>query len=244
MSAYDQVAPRLASVLERVGAAAARSGREASAVELMAVTKFHPIEAVLAAWEAGCRLFGESRVQEAEAKYAPFLASHPGARLEMIGQLQSNKARKVPGLFTRVQSVDSSRLLAELNSRHALACGAPDGGRLLARLEVLLELHTGEESKAGFRDLEALIAACEASSSLDRISIRGLMTMAPFSPDQGLVRQSFVMLREAFEAIMNRFAFPGFDVLSMGMSGDFELAVEEGSTLIRLGTALFGERAP
>ncbi|HET7838602.1 MAG TPA: alanine racemase, partial [Rectinemataceae bacterium] len=115
---------------------------------------------------------------------------------------------------------------------------------LAPRLDVLLELHTGEESKTGFADTDSLLAACEAASAMNRISVRGLMTMAPLSPDQGIVRSSFRALKEAFALVQTRFGFPGFEVLSMGMSGDFELAVEEGSTLIRVGTALFGSRTP
>ena len=246
MSGYDFVADRVAGLLARAEAAAARAGRDPSEVAVMAVTKFHPAEAVEAAYRAGLRLFGESRVQEAEGKFPGFLAAHPDARLEMIGTLQSNKAKRAAALFSRIQSVDSEELLKELDKR-ARALGL--------RLEILLELHTGEESKAGFPGLESLFRALEfhaalgagsAASAGDAASaglvLRGLMTMAPYTKDEAPIRASFRALREAKEAALARFGLPGFDVLSMGMTNDFEAAIEEGSTLVRVGTALFGTR--
>lgn len=203
----------------------------------MAVTKFHPIEAVEAAYAAGARLFGENRVQEAESKFAPFLASHPDARVELIGSLQSNKAKKAVALFSSVQSVDSLGLLSELEKRAAAAS---------RRLDILFELHTGEDSKAGFPDLEGLLEAADFLAGLgpdSSLRPRGLMTMAPFTKDEGSIRASFRSLRAAFDALKTRFPFPSFDTLSMGMTNDFEIAVEEGSTLVRIGTAIFGSRS-
>lgn len=251
MSGYAFVRDRAAELLGRVEAAAARAGRRPSEIAVMAVTKFHPAEAVEAAYRAGLRLFGESRVQEAEGKFPGFLAARPDARLEMIGTLQSNKAKRAAALFSRIQSVDSAELLKELDKR-AKALGL--------RLEILLELHTGEESKAGFPDLEALFRAVELHAALQGgpgseaarapegaapaggLVLRGLMTMAPYTKDEAPVRASFRALRAAREAVLRRFGFPGFDVLSMGMTNDFEAAIEEGSTLVRVGTALFGAR--
>ena len=240
---YSLVKGRAADIETRIAAAAARSGRGGDEIELLAVTKFHPIDAVRAAWDAGLRAFGESRVQEGEGKFAGFLAEHPSARLDMIGHLQSNKAKKAVALFSRIQSVDSSGLLLELNERARAA---------ELRREVLLELHTGEESKEGFRDVEELYRALELLLSKEGRRLepsggggllpRGLMTMAPDSSDELLVRASFRTLRSALEGARSRFGLQRFDVLSMGMSGDYEAAVEEGSTLLRLGTALFGER--
>jgi pyridoxal phosphate enzyme (YggS family) len=230
---YAFVADRVASVRERIEAAARRSGRDPGTVELLAVTKLHPIEAVAAAWDAGLRAFGESRVQEAEAKYGDFLAGRPSARLDMIGGLQTNKVKKAVLLFSRIQSADSLDLVLAIDSRARAA---------ERRVEVLLELHTGEESKAGFRGLDELYRALdEVYSSPDRrVEPRGLMTMAPNVADRGPVRASFVALREALEGARSRFGPRSLDVLSMGMSGDFETAVEEGSTSVRLGTVLFG----
>ncbi|MGA2547699.1 MAG: YggS family pyridoxal phosphate-dependent enzyme [Rectinemataceae bacterium] len=240
MTDYSFVRDAVLAVRERVAAAAGRAGRDPAGVEILAVTKFHPIEAVNAAWEAGILSFGESRVREAEEKYPAFLASHPSARLDMIGHIQSNKAKKAVALFSRLQSVDSAELLLEL-ARRARAADI--------RREVLLELHTGEESKEGFRGADELYSALELLLSTDdgRIEPRGLMTMAPRIPlaiprdagDEALVRSSFRSLRSALEGARSRFGLRGFDVLSMGMTDDFEMAVEEDSTLVRIGTALF-----
>ncbi|MBL8968443.1 MAG: YggS family pyridoxal phosphate-dependent enzyme [Spirochaetaceae bacterium] len=245
MGDYDFVSDNAKELRGRVEAAAARAGRDAAGVELMAVTKFHPVEAALAAYEAGFRLFGESRVQEAEGKFPAFLAARPDARLEMIGNLQSNKAKKAAQLFSRVQSVDSPEILRELGKR------ARQAGR---RLEILFELHTGEESKAGFPDADSLYRAAELAAELERaaaaagegagLELRGLMTMAPYTRDEAPIRASFRSLRAAMEGLASRFSFKRLDVLSMGMTNDFEIAVEEGSTLLRVGTALFGSRAP
>jgi pyridoxal phosphate enzyme (YggS family) len=240
---YSFVRDRVEAVRERLGAAAARSGRGSSDVELLAVSKFHPIEAAEAAWESGLRSFGESRVQEAELKYPGFLAGRIGARLDMIGHLQSNKAGKAVSIFSRIQSVDSTALILELDKR----VRALDG----RRLEILLELHTGEASKEGFRGVDELYRALELLLSIGdrRLEPRGLMTMAPAASggaDESAIRSSFRSLRAALEGARSRFgASPGalrLDVLSMGMSEDFEIAVEEGSTLVRIGSALFGSR--
>ena len=232
---FSFVKGRVEDIRELVSAAAARSGRDSAAIELLAVTKFQPIEAARAAWDAGLRSFGESRVQEAETKYPGFLAEHPSARLDMIGHLQSNKAKKAVALFSRIESVDTLELLLELNSRARAAELRPS---------VLLELHTGEESKAGFLDADDLFRALEIFLATEdrRIVPKGLMTMAPNSSDKTLVRSSFRSLRAALEGARSRFGLPEFDVLSMGMSGDYQIAVEEGSTLLRIGTALFGAR--
>lgn len=239
MKDYSRVRGAIEALRERIEEAASRAGRDAREVELLAVTKFHPIQAVRAAWEAGIRAFGESRVQEAEEKFSPFLAEHPEARLEMIGHIQSNKAKKAVTLFSRLQSVDSVELMAELD-RRARAAGL--------RRAVLLELHTGEASKEGFIDADALYRALDFLLSMPdrRLEARGLMTMAPNTGDAVALRASFRALRAALEGARSRFGagLGAFDTLSMGMSGDFEIAVEEGSTLVRIGTGIFGEREP
>jgi hypothetical protein len=240
---YDTfVSDRLGEIRDRIRDAAKRSGRDAEDIEILAVTKFHPIEAAKAAWEAGIRRFGENRVQEAAAKYPAFLAGHQGARLEMLGHLQSNKCGKALDLFSRIASVDSLALLEEL---FALASTR---GTSLGMTEILLELRTAEDSKSGFDSLAALRSACRSLADPGKVhlpfSLRGLMTMAPNVADERAIRESFRRLREAKLSLASEFGFPHFDVLSMGMSGDFEIAVEEGSTLVRIGTALFGERFP
>jgi hypothetical protein len=233
------VAGRLEGIRERILEAAARSGRDAQEVEILAVTKFHPIAAVEAAWNGGIRRFGENRVQEALAKYPAFFEGHPDLHLDLLGHLQANKARKALGLFTRIDSIDSLALLEELIGLASDPAKIPLGTR-----EVLLELRTAEDSKTGFTTMGELEGACRlfAEGIGLPFSLRGLMTLAPNVPDPTAIRGSFRSLRKARERLAAEFGLPGFDVLSMGMSGDFEIAVEEGANLVRIGTALFGER--
>lgn len=244
MEDYGFVSDNALRIRERIHEAATKAGRDPGSVSFMAVTKFHPISAVEAAYAAGLRLFGENRVQEAEAKYADIAQRFPGARVELIGSLQSNKARKACALFAAVESVDSPGLLEELEKR-ARAQGKA--------LDILFELHTGEESKAGFPDRDSLFEACDLlcrlaagrdAAGAGGLSLRGLMTMAPFTKEEAPVRASFRSLKAAFEELRSRYHFPSFDVLSMGMTNDYEIAIEEGSTLVRIGTALFGARSP
>lgn len=253
MGAYGFVAERVAELRGRMAAAAARAGREAGTVTLMAVSKFHPSEAALAAFAAGVRVFGESRVQEALAKFgsmagdvgnpagegvaagAALAAALARGELELhlIGALQSNKAKKAAGLFSCVESVHSVEIARELSKR-ALAEGR--------RLDVLLELHTAEETKSGFPGRDALLAACDELAALEGVRVRGLMTMAPWTSDERPVRASFRALAALHREIAASGRFERFDTLSMGMTNDYEIAIEEGSTLVRVGTALFGGR--
>lgn len=235
MADYGFVGDRVHEALARVAQASRRAGRSPEDVSLLAVTKFHPVEAVLAAYDAGVRVFGENRVQEAQSKYTDFLASRPDACVHMIGHLQGNKVKKAVELFRCVESVDTREILQEIAKR------AADSGR---RVDILLELHTGEQSKSGFPDRGSILEACSLVGSLPSVRLRGLMTMAPFTDDSVPVRASFRELRSVFEEIASSRSFPDFDTLSMGMSNDFEIAVEEGSTLLRLGTILFGPRSP
>jgi PLP dependent protein len=196
----------------------------------MAVTKGFPREVAEEASALGLTLFGENRVQEAEEK---FLVPPGPLELHLIGHLQRNKARAASGLFACVQSIDKVETAVALDVR------CEERGRTM---EVLLELNTsGEESKSGFRSREELLAALEAISRLAHLHVRGLMTVGPMTENQGEVRSSFAALRTLFEELRAR-GMSGFDTLSMGMSGDFEIAIEEGSTLVRIGTALFGKR--
>jgi pyridoxal phosphate enzyme (YggS family) len=224
---------------ERIQNACRRSGRNRDEIRLMGVSKFHGPAAVEEAWRGGLRLFGESRVQEAVEKFTGFKESHGGAEIHMIGSLQRNKARAAVSLFDCIQSVDRDSLIRELGKVSANRGEA---------LEILLELHTGEESKSGFPDEESLFRAVEAVISCPNLRIQGLMTMAPFTGDERRVRSSFRRLVKVRDALKLR--FPGdrekhgvWDCLSMGMSNDFEIAIEEGSTLLRIGTGIFGERS-
>ena len=221
---------RLRQTRDRVAAAAARAGRSAGEVRIMAVTKTRPRATLEAALAAGLDLIGENRVQEAAAKLTPPL---PHAEVHLIGHLQRNKARVAARLFHAVQSIDKPATAQAL--QHALAAGS-------GTMDVLLELNTsGETAKHGFSSADELRRALDEIAALDRLRVRGLMTMAVWSADAGAVRGCFRTLRRLFEELApDR---PAFDILSMGMSGDFEIAVEEGATLVRLGTVLFGPRA-
>jgi pyridoxal phosphate enzyme (YggS family) len=218
---------------ERIRRACDRSGRAREEICLLGVSKFHSREAVEEAWENGIRFFGENRVQEGLKKFPGFRESRPGAELHLIGSLQSNKAKTAASLFDCVQSLDRDSIIRELG-KYAAARERP--------LKVLLELHTGEESKKGFPDEESLCRAAETALSFPGLVLAGLMTMAPLTGEEGRVRSSFRALVKAQAKLKSRFPETDWTCLSMGMSKDFEIAIEEGATLIRIGTLLFGER--
>jgi len=226
----EQTAIRLAQVRELVADAARKSGRNAEQIELVAVSKTHTAEKVQEAIEAGQLLFGESRVQEARAKI-PLLPSR--LRWHFIGHLQKNKIRHALSLFELFHGIDSLVLAQEMERI------AEEEG---VRPRVLLEVNVaGEASKHGFSP-EALRRDLEAALSLGRLTIEGLMTLPPFAPEAEASRQYFIALRKLRDQLEAE-----FDVrlpqLSMGMSGDFPIAIEEGATLVRVGTAIFGERS-
>ncbi len=219
----------LPRVQERIAAAQARSGRTAP-VTIVAVTKTHPPEAVRAALAVGLRAIGENRVQELAQKVEE--VGRRAAEWHLIGHLQRNKVRKALPLFDLIESVDSYRLAQELSA---------EAERTGVEVESLVEINvSGEASKSGFAPEEALDALA-AVAQLPRLHVRGLMTIGPLTEDRAAVRAAFVRMRRLFESARE---VPGVDArwLSMGMSGDFDVAVEEGSNLVRLGTVLFGER--
>jgi hypothetical protein len=223
----------LHAVRERIEAAAARSGRSPEDIRVMAVTKTFPLPYIEAARQAGLTLFGENRVQEAQSKYRS-LADDPELELHLVGHLQRNKAKMAASLFRCVQSIDKLQTAEALN-RH---CN--DLGRTV---DILLELNTsGEETKFGFIDAGRLQQGCEQIARLEALRIRGVMTVGPFTTDKDRMRRSFAVLRECLEGLRSRYPELPLDILSMGMSGDFEIAIEEGATMIRLGTVLFGPR--
>jgi PLP dependent protein len=222
---------RIAGIRDRIARAAARAGRDASAVRLLAVTKTFPRSVVEEAMAAGLALFGENRVAEAAAKYAGLGG---GWELHLVGHLQRNKAAAAAGLFACVQSIDKPETAAAL-ARH---CGV-----LGRRTDVLVEYNTsGEASKAGVSNRDGLLACLDAVQGMPALRLRGLMTVGPVGGDTLEVRRAFRLLCRLFEEVRAERASEVFDTLSMGMSGDFEAAVEEGSTMVRLGTALFGVR--
>ena len=223
------IAANLASLRERIAAASARAGRDPASVTLMAVSKNQPPDAVRAALDAGLMCFGENRVQEAKAKI-PLCPNR--AQWQMIGHLQSNKCRDAVALFSMIQSVDSLALALELNQQCEKAAKT---------MPILLEVNVaGEGTKFGYRPA-ALLAEFGELSKLPRLEIHGLMTIAPYTPTPERVRPVFHRLCE-LKAECEQLLGAPLPHLSMGMSGDFEVAIEEGATLVRIGTALFGAR--
>ena len=223
------LAENLAAVQARIAAACGRSGRDPAEVTLLAVSKNHPAEAVAEAVGLGLTTFGENRVQEAKAKI-PLSPSR--ARWHFIGHLQSNKARDAVALFGTIESVDSLALAEELQKQ---------AEKQAKTLQVLLEVNVaGESSKFGWVP-DRLVESLEAINALPRLELHGLMTIAPYAIDAEKVRPVFRRLRELRDRCADRLGTP-LPVLSMGMSGDLEVAIEEGSTLVRVGTALFGPR--
>lgn len=221
---------RLTKILETIEEAVQASGRK-DKVQLMAVSKTHSFQAVLEAVSCGQILFGENRVQEIEKK---FPLERDGYQLHLIGHLQSNKVKKVVPLVDSIDSIDSLRL-ARLVSEQALHIGKV--------MPVLLELNTSKEaSKAGFTSEKSYYEVLEAAADLPGISIQGLMTIGPLSDDEHEVRQAFAQLRKRSEESKVRYPHLCFETLSMGMSQDYLWAIKEGSTVVRLGTAIFGRR--
>ncbi|MGA8527667.1 MAG: YggS family pyridoxal phosphate-dependent enzyme [Candidatus Sulfotelmatobacter sp.] len=229
------VAASIASIQQRIAIAARRAGRNSDEVALMAVTKTQPPERIREAYEAGQRLFGENRVQDFAAK-AGTLQDLQNAEWHMIGHLQTNKAAKTAELFRAVDSVDSLKLAEKLDAA---------ARKLDQKLDVLIEINVGDEAaKSGVApDSPALEELLLAAPRLEALVFRGLMTVPPFTDDPEGARPYFRKLRELRDAIAAR-GLPAVAMqqLSMGMSHDFEVAIEEGSTCVRLGTAIFGER--
>ncbi len=221
---------RLPRVLDQVAAAAERAGRDPDSVRIVAVTKGHPLDAVGAAVEAGLRDLGENRVEELDRKHPAF--PDGDVRWHMIGHVQRRKAGRAARLASLVHSVDSVRLAEKLSR-----IGEADG----RRVPVLVQVNaSGEAAKGGFPAADAL-DGIRAVAGLAGLRVLGLMTMAPFTADEAALRSTFRRTRALMEAAG---AIPGVEgrELSMGMSNDYAVAVEEGSTMVRLGTTLFGER--
>ncbi|MEK7874050.1 MAG: YggS family pyridoxal phosphate-dependent enzyme [Chloroflexota bacterium] len=221
---------RLQAILQRIARAAERAHRVPSDVTLVAVTKTIAPPDIERAFRLGVRHFGENRVQEAEGKIAALAHLRPHITWHMVGHLQSNKARMAVLLFDMVQSVDSFSLAQELSRR-----AAKPRGHGTRPLPILLEVNVaGEASKSGFSP-DAVAEAVQSVARLPNLELRGLMTVAPLAADPETVRPAFRRLRELRDAL-------GLRELSMGMTDDFEVAIEEGATMVRIGRALFRER--
>lgn len=227
----SHVAENLARITDRIQDACRRGGRTPDEVRLMAVSKRQPVERIREAVAAGLRLFGESRVQETEARRDLFPED---AEIHLIGHLQRNKARDAARLYHAVDSVDAER------TAHALHGRLTEQER---RMPILLEVNTsGEESKQGVRTYDQLTALVSAVTPLTALTITGLMTIGPVSTDEGELRRAFASLRQFSERLARDFPNLPLSELSMGMSNDYEYAILEGATTVRLGTALFGAR--
>jgi pyridoxal phosphate enzyme (YggS family) len=231
------ISENLAVVRERIAAAARRAGRSPSEIALMAVSKTQPAELIREAYAAGQRLFGENRVQEFSGK-SPLFQDLKDADWHLIGHLQTNKAAKAAELFHAIDSVDTLKLAEKLD------VAARNAGK---KLHVLIEVNVGgEAAKSGVAldsdELEDLLAA---APRLEALTLRGLMTVPPFTDDPEGARPYFRKLRELRDMVASRkLPSVAMDQLSMGMSHNFEVAIAEGSTCVRVGTAIFGERRP
>ena len=223
---------RIQKIEQQIREAAIKAGRSPEEIRLVAVSKIKPAEMVKEAIEAGQRIFGENYIQEAVAKVEEI--GNEGIEWHFIGHLQSKKAKYAAGVFTLIHSVDSLKLAKEID-KHAAKKGTVQ--------EILIQVNTsGEESKSGATDASVIELVREVAT-LEHVAVKGLMTMPAFFDDPEGARPYFRQLRLIKERI-DSLAIPGVEMkeLSMGMSGDFEVAIEEGATLVRVGTAIFGAR--
>lgn len=229
------VKENLEAIYKKITDAEIKAGRKQGSVKLLAVSKFHPQQAVKEAIAANQFLFGENRVQEAMEKFPAILEESPEVKLHIIGQLQSNKVKNAVKIADCIQSVDRIDLLKEIEKQCA---------KIEKKIKVLFEVHTGEESKSGFTSREELCKALDfcAEGNTPHIIPAGFMTMAPFTDDQNAIHKSFSTLFNLAEKLKTEYKNFELEELSMGMSGDFEAAIAEGSTMVRIGTAIFGER--
>jgi hypothetical protein len=224
---------RLTELSAELAELATEAGRSPEEIKLIAVSKTHPSELIAEAFQAGQVRFGENRVQEASEKIERL--QNPGIEWHLIGHLQKNKARFCPGRFDWIHSIDSQELLELLEKQCALQSQP---------IQILLQANLSQEnSKSGVSDYDNLCRLLEKAQDCQWLSCRGLMTMAAATDDANEIRRTFAQLRTWLEKLRNEFTLTTFTELSMGMSSDYRIAIAEGATMIRLGTALFGKRA-
>lgn len=226
---FEDFEANLAQVNCQIAEACRDAGREVGSVQLLPVTKNHPVDVARYAWRAGLKSVGENRVQEALGKMGDV---DPALCWELIGPLQSNKAKKVAEHFGRVQTVDRVKIAKALDRY------AGEAGRTLS---VLLQINAGRDPAKSGAELEDAPALLEAVLACDHLKVDGLMTIAPLSDDPAVARKTFASLRECRDRLSSSFAV-ALSELSMGMSGDMKEAIAEGSTMVRVGTALYGQR--
>ncbi len=223
---------RLTELSTELAELATQAGRSPEEIKLIAVSKTHPSELIAEAFQAGQLRFGENRVQEASEKIERL--QNPGIEWHLIGHLQKNKARFCPGRFDWIHSVDSQELLELLEKQCALQSQP---------IQILLQANLSQEdSKSGVSDYDNLCRLLEKTQGCQWLRCRGLMTMAAATDDANKIRKTFSQLRTWLEKLRNEFTLTTFTELSMGMSSDYRIAIAEGATMVRLGTALFGER--
>lgn len=229
---YDQFQENLKHVHSKIKDACSRVSRDPEEIRIMAVTKSFPESYVEVAKKGGILLFGENRVLEAHGKY---MNQGKDIELHLIGHLQRNKAKPAAEIFCCVQSIDKYETALALNKY---------AEKLEKTISILIEINTtSEHTKFGIRETDLYWQMLEKIVHLPNLELHGLMTVGPFTQDKEAIRSSFSALRELFAQTKDRYPDLSLDVLSMGMSSDYDIAVEEGSTLIRIGTALFGERS-
>lgn len=231
----NSIENNLKEILQKIESAEQKYNRPKGTVKLLAVSKFHPVDAVEKAISAGHLLFGENRVQEAVAKFTDINSFNKDVELHIIGQLQTNKVKKAVTVASCIESVDRIDLLKEIQKQ----CE-----KINKKIKILFEVNTAEDSKSGFKNYEDLYEAVKycADGNTPFVEPIGFMTMAPLTDDEALIRKSFSSLRKLSEKLQTEFPMFNFSELSMGMSNDYEIAIEEGSTEVRIGTAIFGER--
>lgn len=231
----NSIENNLKEILQKIESAEQKYNRTKGTVKLLAVSKFHPVDAVIKAISAGHLLFGENRVQEAVAKFTDINSFNKDVELHIIGQLQTNKVKKAVTVASCIESVDRIDLLKEIQKQ----CE-----KINKKIKILFEVNTAEDSKSGFKNYEDLYEAVKycADGNTPFVEPIGFMTMAPLTDDEALIRKSFSSLRKLSEKLQTEFPMFNFSELSMGMSNDYEIAIEEGSTEVRIGTAIFGER--
>lgn len=229
------VKENLFRINDEIANAAKKSCRKIDEINLLAVSKFHPVAKIEEAIKAGHFLFGENRVQEASEKFSSLQKKYPNARLHIIGTLQKNKVLKAVQISSCIESVTSLSLLQEIEKQCA---------KINKKIDILFEYKTGEESKLGFTTLEELYTVLDfcTKGNTPHIVVKGFMTMAPFTTEEKILRKAFQTMREISEKAKKDFSSLSLNVLSMGMSNDFKIAIEEGSTEVRIGTSIFGER--
>lgn len=218
-------------ILNNIEKAAFKSGRNKSDIILLAVTKTVPLDAVRTAAENGVTVFGENRVKEAADKYKNLIDN---VELHLIGHLQRNKAKLAAKTFSWVQSIDRIETAEELNKYAVFENNT---------INILIQVNTsGEETKFGIRDYSEINKLIDSILKLRNLKLRGLMTIGPFTSDEQEIRKAFKKLKELYMKVKDSYTNQKIDTLSMGMSSDYKIAVEEGSTMVRIGSALFGNR--